>query len=162
MPFDTRLDTDVAGSRFDAAFDGSTGAQFRTAGEFQPAAFSFEALERLATFGYSSHQLTCCACGEDHSGELLAHKISLAVAGSSVAGTAPQGGTLSAPPGSPESQTFNLSGEVDGSTLKVDPEPVLVSADFNLAVDDVAHRDRNRRGRTAIDFARKVERLRFR
>ncbi len=116
MPFDTRLDTDVACSRFDAAFDGSTGAQFRTTGEFQPAPFSFETLERLATFGYRSHQLTCCPCGEDHSGELLAHKISLAVAGSSVTGTAPQGGTLSAPPGSPESQTFNLSGEVDGST----------------------------------------------
>ena len=77
---------------------------------------SFEALEQLATFGYRTHALTCCPCGADHSGELLAHKISIAAGAGTAASSIAAGGVQYAPPGSPEAQTFNLAGEVDGST----------------------------------------------
>ena len=78
--------------------------------------FSFEMVERLTRFSLNAHTLTCCPCGKDHSGELLAHKISLAASGGTSASAPSASGPQYAPPGSPEAQTFNLAGEVDGST----------------------------------------------
>jgi len=116
MPFDSRLEADAAGFHLDAALDWSAGGQFRASGVFQPSVMSLEGIERLATFGYRTHALTCCPCGEDHSGELLAHKISIVAGAGTAASSIVPGSVQYAPPGSPEAQTFNLAGEVDGST----------------------------------------------
>ncbi|WP_291209102.1 M10 family metallopeptidase C-terminal domain-containing protein, partial [Hyphomonas sp.] len=129
MPFDSRLDTDAAGFRLDAALDWSAGGQFRASGAFQPSVMSLEGIERLATFGYRAHALTCCPCGEDHSGELLAHKISIAAIAGTAASGASVGGTQYAPPGSPEAQTLNLAGEVDGT----------IATTVTLAVGDIVN-----------------------
>jgi len=116
MPFDSRLDSDAAGFRVDRAIDWSAGGQLRFGGGFEASAMSFEAVERLATFGYRAHALTCCPCGEDHSNELLAHKISLAVNGSTANFSTSQDGPQFAPPGTPEAQTLSIPDEVAGST----------------------------------------------
>ena len=60
---------------------------------------------------------TLCPCGQDHSAELLAHKISLAAGTGEVWVSAPRGDVENAPPGSPEMQTITIPGEVAGSTL---------------------------------------------
>lgn len=116
MPFDSRLDSDAAGFRIGRVVDWSAGGQLRFGGGMEASSLSFEVLEQLATFGYRTHALTCCPCGADHSGELLAHKISIAAGAGTAASSIAAGGVQYAPPGSPEAQTFNLAGEVDGST----------------------------------------------
>ena len=139
MPFDSRLDTDAAGFRLDAALDWSAGGQFRASGAFQPSVMSLEGIERLATFGYRAHALTCCPCGEDHSGELLAHKISIAAIAGTAASGASVGGTQYAPPGSPEAQTLNLAGEVDGTIATTVTLAVGDIVNSQIEVSDGAH-----------------------
>ncbi|MEQ9506363.1 MAG: M10 family metallopeptidase C-terminal domain-containing protein [Hyphomonas sp.] len=122
MPFDARPDAD--GIDFDAfqRADWTSPDNLRLGSDFSSVRGAVTATDsgaRIANFSYSSHALQCCPCGQDHSAELLAHKISLAAGTTEVWVSAPETGTESAPPGSPEMpehQTFTIPGEVDGAT----------------------------------------------
>ena len=78
MAFDSRKDSDgmnyrsLDGVDFFGAARYSIGANPTFYAPLEP---HFETLEREATFAYRTHALTCCPCGQDHSAELLAHKI---------------------------------------------------------------------------------------
>ncbi|MBK8196773.1 MAG: M10 family metallopeptidase C-terminal domain-containing protein [Acidobacteria bacterium] len=119
MPFDSRQDLDGLEFRSLDGTDWSDGGAFRigaTPAFFDGLGTSFEALERLATFAYSSHALNCCPCGQDHSADLMAHKISLAAATVEIGARLVSEGTQFAPDGSPEQATVLIPGEAGGTT----------------------------------------------
>lgn len=76
---------------------------------------SFETLERLSTFSSRAHSLTCCACGQDHSAELLAFKTAISGGVSEVGIRIVSESVQFAPDGSPEAATAIITGEVGGS-----------------------------------------------
>ena len=106
MPFDARESPSLHDDGL--GWTGLAGPRSLWAGNL----IEIEGLERLSSFALRTHQLVCCPCGEDHSAELLAHKISLAGGWH----TATPAATLSAPDGSPQQATFTIPGEVAGST----------------------------------------------
>jgi len=118
MPFDSRLDSV---SNFDNAFDGSArfaSSDFRLNALSQKGAsntISFEVAERVATFAFSAHALSCCPCGQDHSGDLLAHKTSLTSVPVDTAVRLVSEGTQYAVDGGPERATVTVSGDVPGN-----------------------------------------------
>jgi len=116
MPFDFRRDFDAnEPGRFAEIGWGEPGSYRMNAAveSFTGPGLSFEALERLASYAYRAHALSCCPCGQDHSGELLAHKSAVAT-GALMTQTG--SGPLNAPNGSPESAEVNVSDEVPGNT----------------------------------------------
>ncbi|MFN7166868.1 MAG: M10 family metallopeptidase [Pannonibacter sp.] len=77
---------------------------------------SFEALEQLSTFASRAHALICCPCGEDHSGELLAFKMSLTSVVGDPGVRLVSESVQYAPGGSPQSATVVIAGDVAGNT----------------------------------------------
>ncbi|MDP3458115.1 MAG: M10 family metallopeptidase C-terminal domain-containing protein, partial [Hyphomonas sp.] len=118
MPFDSRQDADQTNFRALEPIDWPQAESFRIGAAptfFSAVETSYESLERTATFAYRTHALNCCPCGQDHSAELLAHKISLSVGAAETGVRLVSEGTQYAPDGSPERATVIIPGEV-GST----------------------------------------------
>ena len=118
MPFDSRLDP---ASNFDHGFDASarfSASDFRLNASSQTGAsdtISFEVAERVATFAFGAHALSCCPCGQDHSGDLLAHKTSLTSVPVDTGVRLVSEGTQYAVDGGPERATVTVSGDVPGN-----------------------------------------------
>ena len=74
-----------------------------------------EVLERLDSFAFRQHALDCCPCGQDHSPELLAHKLSLSQGAWGFDASFLMPGPQLAPVGTPEAATVIVGGDA-GST----------------------------------------------
>lgn len=132
MPFDARfaeyafLTQDALTPSADPDLPGFAGLGSTAASSFA----SFEMVERTATFAASTHALLCCPCGHDHSGDLLAHKISIASFG---------GQTVSLTTGGP---AISVQSADDGTFRQALSFPGEVSGDISttasLSVGDTA------------------------
>ena len=114
MPFDS----DAFNQRSSGAAEPSDGVTYRIGAA--PAFYgaldaSFEAGERRLASVFEAHAQACCPCGQDHSADLLAHKLSLS-AGPGAGVRLVSEGTQYAPDGSPEYASIIVGGEVPGST----------------------------------------------
>ncbi len=116
MPFDFRrgFDTIDANSFEDFGWGEPGSFRMNAAVEgFSGSGLSFEAVERLSSYAFRTHAISCCPCGQDHSAELLAHKNAVATGAlMTQTGSSP----LNAPNGSPEGADINAPGEVPGDT----------------------------------------------
>ena len=71
-----------------------------------------EVRERLDSFAFRLHALDCCPCGQDHSPELLAHKLSLSQGAWGYDASFLLTGGQFAPDGGPEAATLIVTGDV--------------------------------------------------
>lgn len=120
MPFDTRVGTQSR--RLFDSIDGDDPRDLFTdtveSSPFVRSYFDFEMVERATAYAYSSHALACCPCGQDHSSDLLAHKISIASFGvdSLLFPAASLGTGFQSADDGTYRQALNFPGEVAGDT----------------------------------------------